>query len=52
MEEITLKVDGKNVPLNAFVRSILEGTIRGALAALHDVDPDGEVHIAIPRKGK
>lgn len=52
MEEITLIVDGKKISLNEFVKSILEHTIRGALHALKDVNPDGEVRITIPGKGK
>ena len=35
---VKLKVDGKDIPLNDFVESILGGTIVGAVATLNGVD--------------
>jgi hypothetical protein len=35
---VKLRVDGKNIPLNEFVETILGGTISGAVSTLHGVD--------------
>jgi hypothetical protein len=37
---LKLKVDGKNIPINEFVETILAGTITGAVSTLHGVDAD------------
>jgi len=33
--EIVLEIDGKEIPMNEFVRKILYGMIAGSLGALH-----------------
>ncbi len=38
--EIVLEVDGKNIPVNDFVRKILAGMITGSVGALHGFDED------------
>lgn len=48
MTRISVRVNGKQIPLNDFTRKIIESVIRGALKALHDVDPDGAIEISIP----
>jgi hypothetical protein len=35
---LKLKVDGKEIPMNEFVESILANTILGAVTTLHGVD--------------
>jgi len=35
--DMKLKVDGKNIPLNEFVESILNGTIVGAVTSLKGI---------------
>ena len=37
---LTLKVDGKEIPLNEFVEKILGGTITGALTSLRGIKED------------
>jgi hypothetical protein len=37
---VKLKVDGKDIPINEFVESILGGTIAGAVTTLHGVGAD------------
>ncbi len=37
---VKLKVDGKEIPTNDFVESILSGTISGAVTTLHGVPDD------------
>lgn len=48
MTRISLKVNGKQIPLNDFTGKIIESIVRGALKALRDVDPDGAIEISIP----
>ena len=38
VEDIVLEVDGKNIPMNDFVRKILAGMITGSVGALHGLD--------------
>jgi hypothetical protein len=38
--DIVLEVDGKNIPMNDFVRNILSGMITGSISALHGVEDD------------
>jgi len=38
--DIILEVDGKNIPMNDFVRKILAGMITGSVGALHGFDED------------
>ena len=38
--DIELEVDGKDIPLNDFVRKILSGTFAGAVTSLRDIKKD------------
>lgn len=38
--DIVVEVDGKNIPMNDFVRKILAGMITGSLGTLRGVDED------------
>ncbi len=38
--DIVLEVDGKNIPMNDFVRKILAGMISGSVGALHGFEKD------------
>ncbi len=38
--DIVLEVDGKNIPMNDFVKKILAGMITGSVGALHGFDED------------
>ncbi len=40
MPEILLEVDGRDIPLNQFVRTFLENTILGMVLSLSGVGPD------------
>ena len=40
MSDIRLEVDGQEIPLNPFVRSFIEHTVRGMATSLTGVDPD------------
>lgn len=46
---ICLAVDGRPVPLNAFVRDFFAGAIRGMMGALKDCDPAGTIDIHLER---
>jgi molybdopterin-guanine dinucleotide biosynthesis protein MobB len=51
MSNVQLEVDGQNVPLNPFVRSFIEKTVLGMIAALSGVEPDpAKIVLAIDRK--
>ena len=48
---VQLKIDGKVIPINEFVESILCGTISGAVTTLHGVDADWrKIEVQIERK--
>jgi invasion protein IalB len=48
---VKLKVDGKNIPINDFVESILSGCIVGAVTTLHGIDEDWQkIEIEIQRQ--
>ncbi len=48
---VQLKVDGKIIPINEFVESILSGTISGAVTTLHGVGGDWrKIEIQIERQ--
>ena len=48
---VKLKVDGKDIPINEFVESILGGSIVGAVSTLHGIDGDwGKIEIQIQRQ--
>jgi len=50
-DEISLKVDGQNVPLNGFVARALAGSIRGFVVELHDLGNDPErIEIVITKR--
>lgn len=51
MSEITLEVDGQEVNMNPFVRTIFENTIRGMVASLSGLSPDPETISIVIRKG-
>jgi hypothetical protein len=45
---VKLKVDGKDIPINEFVESMLRGSIVGAVTTLHGIDTNWrkiEIHI-------
>jgi hypothetical protein len=47
---IKLNVDGKEIPINDFVESILTGTISGAVTTLHGVSEEWKkIEIRIER---
>ncbi|MFP4178665.1 MAG: hypothetical protein ACLFNZ_07930 [Spirochaetaceae bacterium] len=45
--EVTVTVDGKEVPLNDFVAEMTEGLVRALAKPLKGVDPDGEITIKV-----
>lgn len=48
--DIILEVDGKEIPMNEFVRKILCGMITGAIATLHGVGKNWKsVNISLKR---
>lgn len=52
MSEITLEVDGREVNMNPFVRTIFENTIRGMVGSLSGLSPDPETISIVIRKGE
>ncbi len=52
MPEITLVVDGREVNMNPFVRTIFENTIRGLVGSLSGLSPDPETISIVIRKGE
>jgi hypothetical protein len=47
---VQLKVDGKAIPINEFVESILAGTVAGAITTLHGVSEEWKkIEIQIER---
>lgn len=47
---VKLNVDGKDIPINEFVESILAGTITGAVTTLHGVGEEWKkIEIKIER---
>jgi molybdopterin-guanine dinucleotide biosynthesis adapter protein len=51
MSEITLEVDGREVNMNPFVRTIFENTIRGMVGSLSGLSPDpGTITIVIRKE--
>ncbi len=49
MEEITLKINGKDIPLTEFPKSIIISTILGMLSALKGAEEIQEVEISIKK---
>jgi len=54
--KVTIKVNGKKVPINKFVHQITQNIIISIVEALHDTDADGAIEITLeprssPRKG-
>jgi molybdopterin-guanine dinucleotide biosynthesis protein B len=51
MSDVRLEVDGRDVPLNPFVRTFFERTVLGMVGSLSGVDPEPEkIVLAIDRK--
>jgi molybdopterin-guanine dinucleotide biosynthesis protein B len=42
---VTVRSNGRTVPMKEFVRDFVEGAVRGMLGALHDCDPQGAIDI-------
>ncbi|VVB93223.1 Uncharacterised protein [uncultured archaeon] len=38
--DIILEVDGKDIPMNGFVKKILFGMVKGSIEALHGIRSD------------
>lgn len=51
MSGVTLEVDGREVNMNPFVRTIFENTIRGMVSSLSGLSPDPDTITIIIRKG-
>ena len=50
VEDIVLEVDGKNIPMNDFVKKILSGMITGSVNSLHGFEDDWKtLNITIKR---
>ncbi|HEY9205113.1 MAG TPA: hypothetical protein VIO58_04255 [Candidatus Methanoperedens sp.] len=48
--DIVLEVDGKDIPMNDFVRKILCGTIAGSIEALRGVGDDWKsINVSLKR---
>jgi hypothetical protein len=48
--DVVIEVDGKNIPMNDFVRKFLSGMISGSIGALHNVSEDWKtINIRIKR---
>ncbi len=57
MSEVKLEVDGREIPLNAFVREFMEKTVSGMIAALSGIDPEPKTIVLtiqrdVPDSGK
>ena len=53
MADITLEVDGRDVNMNAFVRTFIEKTVLGMVSSLSGVDPDPKkITLVIDRAGQ
>jgi molybdopterin-guanine dinucleotide biosynthesis protein B len=50
-ENVSLKVDGKEIPLNRFVRGLLSNTIKGIATSLKGCETAGRIEIHIKGKG-
>ncbi len=48
--ELELKVDGKNIGMNSFVKKMTSNIIVGILSSLHDTDDWKNASISINRK--
>ncbi len=48
--EITITVDGKEIPLNEFVEEMAEGLIRALITPLKDADENGEIIIRVSKR--
>gem|GEM_PF-4095048 len=42
---VTVRVDGRTVPMKGFVRDFIAGAIRGMLGSLKECDADGTIDI-------
>jgi hypothetical protein len=48
--EITITVDGKEIPLNEFVEEMTEGLLRALVAPLKEADENGEIIIRVAKR--
>ncbi len=48
-DEIILTVDGKEIPLNGYVRKVFISVIRSLAATLHGVSEDDDISITVKR---
>jgi len=48
--DVTLEVNGMQVPLNAFVEETVANVVAGLLKGLKGVDPDGDITLRVSRK--
>ena len=44
---ITIKVDGKKVPINKFVHEVTQNIIVSIVDALHETNADGKIEITV-----
>ncbi len=50
MNDIVLEIDGKEIPMNDFVRKILFGMVKGAVETLRGVEEDWKtVNVTLKR---
>lgn len=51
--EVSITVNGKEIPLNDFIEEMTEGVVRAVVAPLKGTDPDGEItiHLGAREKG-
>jgi hypothetical protein len=48
--DIVVEIDGKNIPMNDFVRNIMAGMITGSLGTLRDVEEEWKtINICLKR---
>ena len=47
---VSVRVDGRAVPMKSFVRDFIAGAVRGMLGALKDCDPKGTIDVHVERE--
>lgn len=45
--KVTIKVNGKKLVMNKFVRDVTSNIVTGLVEPLHDADPDGVIEITV-----
>lgn len=45
--KVTIKVDGKKVPINKFVHEVTQNIVLSIVDALHDTDSSGTIEITV-----